>query len=359
MKIQPLIFLGATLGILTGCGGDGASGATPEEPIDSFFQAMPEEKSYPQNNQYSIEKEQLGEFLFWDPILSGGMNIACASCHHPNHAWADARPLSVGADGVGLGPNRIGFEETEFHSPTIINVGFTGTQESVLDEHFISGPFFWDLRAATLEHQAVEPIKSQVEMRGFAHSEAEIMSVIVQRLEDNSEYLAYFEAVFGEDSPITEDNIAKSLATFQRRIVSSRTRFDDYVLGDEAALTQREITGLNKFINGGCARCHSGSLLSDFTIHSDQPVIRDKPAVRTPSLRNVALTAPYMHDGSRDSLRRAISLYEERGDLEVTLDDDDFGDIEAFLNTLTDNEFYREIPTQVPSGLPVGGDIHL
>ena len=98
-------------------------------------------------------------------------------------------------------------------------------------------------------------------------------------------------------------------------------------------------------------------MLADNLIDATKPIQVDRPAVRTPSLRNVALTAPYMHDGSRATLNDAIALYEERDDLEVTLEDDDFGDIARFLNTLTDNDFPRDIPAYVPSGLPVGGDI--
>jgi len=345
---------------LTGCGGEGASARAPSEPIDSFFSTLPEEASYPEDNSWSVEKELLGELLFWDPVLSGDSNVACASCHHPAQHWADGRKLSVGSDGIGLGPNRLGFEVTEFHSPSIVNVAFTGITQGLMgDDIFISGPYFWDLRADTLEEQALEPIKSDVEMRGYLYAEDEIMSIIIERLKTYPEYLAWFEAAFGSEDAINETNIARAIATFQRRIVTKRTRFDDYIEGDTQAFSGREVTGINKFINAGCARCHGGPMLSDFIIHEDQPVIQGRPAVRTPGLRNVELTSPYMHDGSRSTLRSAISLYEDRGDLEIELDDDDFGDIEAFLKTLTNPEVYSEVPLTVPSGLPVGGDIDL
>ena len=345
--------------MLSACeNGDGASGATPMEPLTNFFKPIPDEPVHPQDNAYLDIKAELGELLFWDPILSGNKNVACATCHHPDLAWADGRMLSIGSDGVGLGDNRAGFEETARHSPSIINVAYTGLG---LDEDpdFISGGYFWDLRANTLEAQALEPIKSDVEMRGFEIAEDAILPLIIERLTAIPEYAEYFALAFDEQPVITESNIAKAIATFQRTIVNQRTRFDDYLDGDLTALSSTEITGLNKFINGGCARCHSGPMLSDNTIHLDQPVIRDKDAVRTPSLRNVALTPPYMHDGSRDTLRSAVALYEDRGDLEVQLDDDDFNDITAFLNTLTDENFYQNIPTSVPSGLSVGGDIDL
>ncbi len=353
----PFIILSAL--ILSACeDGDGASGATPDEPLATFFKPIPDEPVYPEDNDYSDIKAELGELLFWDPILSGSQNVACATCHHPNFAWADERAFSIGSDGVGLGSDRVGFEETGMHSPSIVNVAFTGMGLEE-DTAFVSGGYFWDLRANTLEAQAVQPIKSDVEMRGFDIAEEDIFPIIVERLSAIPEYVEYFSQAFDEEPTITEENIAKAIATFQRTVITQRTRFDDYLDGDETALTPREITGLNKFVNGGCARCHSGPLLSDNTIHEDQPVITSADAVRTPSLRNVALTAPYMHDGSRATLRSAVSLYEDRGDLEVVLDDDDFGDITVFLNTLTDETFYRGVPASVPSGLKVGGDIDL
>lgn len=358
-SVRKWLFLSLVVGAAAcGGGGDGASGEAPAQPYTDFFTSVTGESLYPRSSPYSVEKEALGEALFWDPILSGDRNVACASCHHPDLAWADGRDLSIGVDGVGLGAEREGVETTEFHSPTVANVAFSGLELDMSEEDFESGPYFWDLRADTLAEQALEPIKSDVEMRGFAIDEQDILDIVVARLEDNDEYRAMFEAAFGVEDPITSDNIAAALATFQRRIVTQPTRFDDFLDGDESALTGREIMGLNKFINGGCARCHSGSMLSDFTIHVTQPVLRGAEAVRTPSLRNVELTAPYMHDGSQRTLRDAIALYEERGDLAVTLEDEDFGDIEAFLRTLTDTDFYQAIPDRVPSELPVGGDIH-
>lgn len=359
MKTHSFLFSLITALTLSACGGgEGASGATPDQPLSTFFKPIPEEPEYPADNAYSDVKRELGERLFWDPILSGGKNVACASCHHPDLAWADALERSIGSDGIGLGSDRIGFEETEVNSPSIVNVAYTGMN---LEDNatFISGGYFWDLRADTLEAQALEPIKSDVEMRGYDIAEDDIFAIITARLANIPEYAAYFAAAFPDEPNITEIHVAKAIATFQRTIVTQRTRFDDYLAGNEAALTSQEITGLNKFVNGGCARCHSGPMLSDNTIHLGQAIIQEKDAVRTPSLRNVALTAPYMHDGSRGTLHSAVSLYEERGDLAVTLDDDDFNDITAFLNTLTDESFYRGIPTSVPSGLTVGGDINL
>ncbi len=362
MLTLPRICVLGMVVLLIGCGGggdDGASDSTPDEPISDFFRPLPETPAYPDYNPYSPEKEALGELLFWDPILSGDMNVACASCHHPDHAWGDGRKRSVGSDGVGLGPQRQGSEKTKFNSPTILNVAFAGMGVDDAEMDFIAGPYFWDARAPTLEEQALDPIKSQVEMLGYNFQPDEAMPLIISRLQGIPEYVDLFGAAFEGADVINEINIARALATFQRKLTTSRTAFDRYLEGDTDALTQRQVTGLNKFVNADCVRCHQGVLLSDYIVHSDEPVLRGRPAVRTAPLRTVKLTAPYMHNGSRGSLRDAIDEYDDRDDLDVEFDDDeDSGDVEAFLRVLDDGNFYRVIPSSVPSGLAVGGDIN-
>ncbi len=345
--------------VLTGCGEGGAAGNTPDEPLSTFFRPLPESPVYPDYNPYSAEKETLGELLFWDPVLSGDLNVACASCHHPDHAWADGRARSVGSDGVGLGPARIGSEITAFNSPTVLNVAFGGMGVADSETDFIAGPFFWDARAPLLEDQAVEPIKNQVEMLGYNFEPHEAMPLVISRLQNIPQYVDLFDAAFDGPDVINEDNIAMALATFQRKLITSRTAFDRYLEGDSGALTDRQITGLNKFVNGGCVRCHQGVLLSDYLVHGSQPVLEGLPAVRTAPLRTARITAPFMHNGSRPSLRSAIDEYDDRDDLDVSFDaDDDTGDVDAFLRVLTNGSFYRDIPAAVPSGLTVGGDIH-
>ncbi len=355
---SPILLIGLLL-VLAGCGDDGASGATPDEPLSTFFRPLPETPAYPDYNPYSPEKEALGELLFWDPILSGDMNVACASCHHPDHAWGDGRARSIGSDGVGLGPARRGSEVTAFNSPTVLNVAFAGMTVDDPETDFTAGPFFWDARAPLLEEQAVEPIKNQVEMLGYNFEPAEAMPLVISRLQNIPEYVDLFDVAFPGPDAISEDNIAMALATFQRKLITSRTAFDRYLEGDQGALSDQQITGLNKFVNGGCARCHQGVLLSDYIVHRDQPVLDNRPAVRTAPLRTARLTAPFMHNGSRTTLSDAIDEYDDRGDLDVTFDDDDdTGDVRAFLRVLANGGFYRAIPAAVPSGLAVGGDIH-
>ena len=323
----------------------------------AFFTPLPESPIYPADNPYSAEKEQLGELLFWDPILSGDQNVACASCHHPKFGWADGRDFSIGSDGVGLGPDRYGNEITSIHSPSIMNTAFTGLQIDSNEETFLAGPYFWDLRAQTLEEQASGPIKNPVEMLGYNYHEDNIMAEIITRLNTIGEYTYLFTEAFGQDQPITEENIVKALATFQRKIISPNARFDSFLAGDTSALSEREVIGLNKFIDGGCTDCHIGPMLSDNILREDKKIFPELDAVRTPTLRNITKTAPYMQNGSEKTLASAIGAYENRDDLGTSAGEGDFADIEVFLKSL-DSAVYSKIPDSVPSGLPVGGDIH-
>lgn len=320
-----------------------------------IFTELPQEPVYPKTNAFSLVKEQLGELLFWDPILSGGRNVSCASCHHPDFGWADGRSFSIGSDGIGSGPDRYGQQVTPIHSPTIMNNAFTGLTNDVEISDFVAQGYFWDLRVKTLEEQSLGPIKNPVEMLGYNYTEDNILAEIVYRLENIARYVDLFEQAFSVRE-ITADKIAQAIATFERKIISPNSRFDRFMAGDRSVFSDDEIAGLNKFIDVGCARCHSGPMLSDNIIHIDEPVISDQAAVRTPSLRNISQTAPYMHDGSQNTLRDAIAFYADRNDLQLTMDEDDVAMIEAFLMTLDTSDFYRSKPNSVPSGLPVGGD---
>ena len=361
MKRSKVVLITLACSVLISCGNpenfDQLGDDTEIRSYSSLFAPLPTNSIYPEGNPYNETKERLGELLYWDPILSGDQNVSCASCHHPDFGWADGRSFSIGSDGIGLGPNRFGSEVTPLHTPTIMNVAFSGISNNEIIENFVSGGYFWDLRTDTLEEQALGPITNPVEMLGYSVSQQEIMPEITMRLQSIPEYVELFQLAFPEEGIINGMNIAKAIATFERKIISPNTRFDNFLLGAQAALSQQEIIGLNKFIDGGCARCHSGSMLSDNEIHEDEAIIGDT-VVRTPSLRNISLTAPYMHDGSRESLIDGIAAYENRGDIEVNIDDDDFNDIEAFLKTLNTDKFYSGKPDYVPSGLPVGGNIN-
>jgi len=350
--------------------------------------------------------EELGRLLFWDPILSGSRDIACATCHHPDFAWADGRELALGTGSVGLGPERTDTTDGAIpvvrrNAPTILNVafnglddnrrrrrGFDGTAASVDQEN---APMFWDNRVRSLEAQALEPIKAFEEMRGTAYPEEEALDAVVARLRAIPEYVTLFDRAFEPDGVITAPRIGQAIAAFERTLVAMNSPFDRFRAGDENALTAAERRGMEEFDDAGCEECHDGQMFSDFDLHAEGVAEHalletadeggGRFRFRTPSLRNVALTAPYMHNGVLATLEDVLEFYDEgrsenpnvsnggrrRGGGLASLDrdfrrvdnmrDDEIGDIIAFLEALTDPGFDRTIPARVPSGLPPGGNI--
>ncbi len=345
--------------------------------------ALPETVEFPNNNPYTDAKSDLGRMLFWDPILSGSKDIACASCHHPDFGYADGRQLSSGVNGSGLGPSRSNGDIVKRNAPTILNTAFNGID---LNGNYNPNlaPMFWDNRASGLEEQALLPILSKEEMRGTTIAEDDILNVVVQRLETFPTYRTLFEKAFGNNT-INADRIAEALATFQRSITANNSRFDEYVRGNQNALSDDEIEGMNTFVDVGCANCHNGPMFSDFDLHTlsvpNHPSVTDNGATgnfdfRTPTLRNLAFTAPYMHNGRFRTLEDVLEFYDDisggNGDSQNRdVDDDDIDEdardlrlngrdideIILFLNTLNDDDFDKTIPQSVPSGLSVGGDI--
>ncbi|MEM1152975.1 MAG: cytochrome-c peroxidase [Pseudomonadota bacterium] len=261
MILKPIQYMAiAIMLLLAACGSEFDSrraGLTPEEAYrgllsGGIFSAIPEGPVYPADDPFSQAKASLGEMLFWDPLLSGDRDTACASCHHPEHEWADGRALSIDVGGQGLGPNRTGHKLTPLHSPSVLNVAFVGLSGEP-SPGFVSGPYFWDGRANTLEAQAIEPTKNEVEMRGSSYTEDDILPEIINRLERNAEYVTLFTLAFGADVQISEETIARALAAFQRRLITKPTRFDQFLNGDTSALSVAELEGLNTFIDVGCA----------------------------------------------------------------------------------------------------------
>ena len=264
----------------------------------------------------------LGRQLFFDRRLSGDGTMSCAVCHVPQEAFADALPLS------GAYPTNKHWRNTQ----SLINVAYLGS-------------FFWDGRSASLERQAKEPVHAVFEMNLDP-------DYLVARLEEDPDYAARFEAVFG--APPTWPRIADALAAFQRTLIVTDSPFDAFLLGDSAALSPQARRGADIFFGprGDCARCHSGPLLSDGRFHnvgveetdellSDplrratrtyvlrrmgvEPMERDPGryavtkdpahlgAFRTPPLRQVAQTAPYMHNGSLATLVDVIDFFTRGG----------------------------------------------
>ena len=358
----------------------------------------------PVNEPPEANRVELGRLLFWDPILSGDRDVACATCHHPDFAYADGRDLSLGAGAIGLGPTRVDVSNGRIpvvrrNSPTVLNTAFNGvgtrrgrrrggdTTDSV-DQ--ASAPMFWDNRLRGLEAQALEPLKALEEMRGTAYAEADALDIVVARLQSVPEYVTLFQDVFGRGTAIDATQVGQAIAAFERSLVAMESPFDRFRAGDADAVTAQQRRGFDAFDEAGCDRCHRGTMFSDFALHAEgvgehaqlaEPDAGDgRFRFRTPSLRNVALTAPYMHNGVLATLDDVLRFYDagqsenpnvstegrRRGNDGAAqlarrfrqvddMSESEMQDIVAFLESLTDSNFDKTVPARVPSGLPPGG----
>jgi cytochrome c peroxidase len=265
--------------------------STAEEPkAPAKLVPLPREVTAPKNNPTTPAKVELGKKLFFDPRLSGDNKMSCATCHIPDKAFGDGLALSPGAGGKPLKRNTL----------TCLNVGFLNT-------------LFWDGRAGSLEEQALVPIQSSVEMnQDLDDLEKELAAI--------PGYMTEFRKVFGT-KPNTEV-VAKALAAFQRTLVTEPSPFDRYLAGDKHSLSTDAKRGLELFRGeAGCVECHNGPLLSDGKFYRlgvsyidvGREKVTDKKEdryrFRTPSLRNVAETGPYMHDGSQKTLYDVVTFY--------------------------------------------------
>jgi cytochrome c peroxidase len=259
-----------------------------------------------------------------------------------------------------------------------------------------AAPMFWDSQIRSLEAQALEPIKALEEMRGTSYAEAVAVDVVVARLRAVPEYVRLFQDASGAGTSIDAPRLGQTIATFDRSLVAMDSPFDRFRAGDTAALTPQQRRGFETFDDVGCDRCHRGTMLSDFDLEAEgvgEHARLTEPDVgngrfrfRTPSLRNVALTAPYMHNGTLATLDDVLRFYDNgRSENPNVANDvskerrerdgggvarlsrsfrrvDDMSEREiqgiiAFLESLSDSNFDRTIPAAVPSGLPAGGFI--
>ena len=352
--------------------------------------------------------EVLGRLLFWDPVLSGSRDTACATCHHPDFSYTDGRDLSRGTGAEGLGPARLDISGGTIplvrrNSPTVLNTalngmgrfnGNGGNNSGRLQQNNTGqrAPMFWDSRVRSLALQALEPIKEFEEMRGDAYPVEEALDRVVARLQEIPEYPILFEDAFGSGTVITADRIGTAIAAFERTLIAMNSPVDKFLAGDTGALTGQQQSGLKTFEEVRCDNCHGGPMFSDYTLHTqgipeNSLLTEADPGVgrfnfRTPTLRNVALTAPYMHNGTLKTLADVLDFYNrgqsenpnvaEAGDgqnagglarldasfIDVPqMSDRDMEDIIAFLEALTDTDFDRSVPTSVPSGLIPGGSV--
>ena len=351
--------------------------------------ALPATPQVPADNPTTPAKVALGRLLFWDPLLSGPQDVACATCHHPQNGYAEDRDLPIGVTGIGRGRFRrfapgSSIPFTKRNSPTVLNIAFSGSDES---GHYdpATAPMFWDMRTKSLESQALEPLKALEEMRGDTYPENEAVEKVVAKIQANAEYRSLFAGAFGGEQPVTAENIGRAIAAFQRTLLANNSPFDRYMRGDKSAMTAEQVAGMQRFERNGCVKCHNGPMFSDYKLHvmgvPDNPALPESDAgadntyaFRTPTLRNIEFTFPYGHNGVLRTLRAVVGFYEATSagesrnpnvryeELDPLLRelqnvDEEDTDLIEFLFTLSDDSFDRTIPERVPSGLPVGGKI--
>ena len=324
---------------------------------------------------------ELGRLLFWDPVLSGDQDIACATCHLPEFGYTDGRALAAGTSGVGTGPDRVpGPTDEGFrNAQSVLNTVWNGINEFGVSDP-LTAAMFWDGRTQGLVNQALEPIRSEDEMRGLNFAESEILPTVLGRLSGNSDYQVLFERAF-DDNAVSEENLAQALADFQSTLIANNTPYDRWMRGEQDAMSDAQLQGLSVFAETGCAECHSGPMFSDFDTHvlgvpeadglSSPDTGDGNFGFRTPTLRQLAFTAPYFHGGQESELDEVIDFYDnpnasDNPNVANNQLDPDFRQlpningneavaIEAFLESLNDSGFDQTRPATVPSGLPVGG----
>ncbi len=318
------------------------------KPTAGIFESDSARKEYvvparvptPKDNAMTPARVELGKKLFFDPRLSGSGIMSCATCHNPTLDWADGLALARG-DLMGM---------LDRNTPTIINTAFNTSQ-------------FWDGRAATLEDQALGPIASRAEMN---------MSIVIalSTIRDIKGYQKWFELAYPGEG-INKSTLARAIASFERSIISRNTAFDQVVRGSSGAMSEQAKEGFKLFNGKGrCNKCHTGFNFTDNSFHNigvkpaadgfnDQGrfVITPLPAMRgafkTPTLRNVARTGPYMHNGIYKTLDEVMDHYIRGGDVTdnlsvemkpVDLTPGEKAAIIAFMRALTDDTIRFTLP---------------
>lgn len=315
---------------------DVAPAATESDRI-WLLGAVPE----PADNRSTPARIELGKALFFDPRLSGNGTVSCASCHNPALGWSDGLRTGVGINGSVLGRA----------TPTVVNTAYN-TQ------------FMWDGRKKSLEDQALGPMKTPEEMKTD-------LAAAISMLGKLPGYKAMFDRAYPGEA-IGEETVAKALAAFERTVISTDSRFDRWVQGDHRAISLQEWRGYQVFkdpAKGNCAACHSGPNFTDNGYHNigiahapgaeDPGRYRIRPlgvlrgAFKTPTLRDVELTAPYFHNGTAPTLEAVVDHYVRGGDdrsnlskdvRRLELSDGDKADLVAFMRALTGPQRAASIP---------------
>jgi cytochrome c peroxidase len=297
----------------------------------------------PADNPLTADKVELGKQLYFDKRLSRDDTIACASCHDPKKGWSNGEAFATGVRGQVGGRS----------APTIINAAYSELQ-------------FWDGRALGLEGQALGPIQNPIEMDLS-------LDEVVAKLNKIDGYRAAFRKVFNTD--VTSDGIAKAIASFERTCLSGDAPFDRFKAGDKSALSEAAQRGMKIFFGKGqCSSCHVGHSFSDFSFHNigvgmekEKPdlgryevtkVLGDKGSFKTPTLREISRTAPYMHDGRFKTLAEVVDYYDKGGFNNPQLDEGIFAlklttqekaDLVTFLTEGLTSPSYPDIePPKLP-----------
>jgi cytochrome c peroxidase len=292
----------------------------------------------PADNQTTPERVELGKALFFDPRLSGSNWISCATCHNPALGWSDGL-----ATGIGHGMKQLGRA-----TPTIINTAFNPIQ-------------MWDGRKSTLEDQALGPIGADVEMN-------QPLPELIAKLEQIDGYRTLFRKAYPNE-PISEKTLAKAIASFERTVISTESPFDRWRMGDQSAVDAPVKRGFEVFTGkGNCVACHQGFNFTDNGFHNigvkdvgavdlgrynEKKLPSMKGAFKTPTLRDIALTAPYMRNGIYRTLDEVVEHYDRGGDVKENLSGNmkplnltaqEKADLVAFMNSLTGRHMAVAVP---------------
>ncbi len=282
---------------------------------------------YPDDEPHSHAEVELGKKLFFDTRLSKNQTQSCATCHNPDLGFSDGVSKSMGSEGKRVGRN----------APHLYNLAW-------------SSVFFWDGRASTLEQQALGPIEAPGEMNMP-------LAELLPRLEAVPYYMKAFKTVYGVSS-IQPQEIARAIAAFERTLISMNSPFDKYMAGDKTAMIPSAVRGMKLFQGkANCTACHDGPNFTDDSFHNIGVADKDKgraaiindnslsKAFKTPGLRNIVFSAPYMHDGSEKTLEDVVRFYNRGGDKKkgidplikpLSLTEQEINDLVAFMGALTD-----------------------
>ena len=310
------------------------------EQAKHYFQPIPETPPALPGNEATPAKVELGKMLYFDPRLSASHAISCNSCHNIGMGGADAEPTSIGHR----------WQRGSRNAPTVFNAVFDKTQ-------------FWDGRAKDLEEQAGGPIVNPVEMGSPVPHVAEQLKGIPGYHE------AFAKAFPGETDPITLANVQKAIAVFEATLITPNAPFDEFLKGDSNALSATQKEGLALFMDRGCASCHNGINIGGGTFAPFGVVEKpgasllppgdegrfmvtktpgDEYVFKVPTLRNIALTAPYFHTGQVWSLKVAVAVM-GASQLGIHLSAADVDKITAFLDSLTGEQPHVTYPVLPPS----------